>query len=97
MDAIQAYPLQWPAGKPRTRVPERSKFDTTLARARDEVMHQVQMLIGKYKRLTGPHSGVSFVISSNLKLRQDGLPLAAQRQPALRAGACKRVRGPTCW
>jgi hypothetical protein len=66
---IEAYPLQWPEGWSRTQSWKRQsgKFDTTLGKARDGLLAEI-------KRLGGLHP----VISSNLKLRQDGLPYAAQ-------------------
>ncbi len=62
-----AYPLQWPNGRARTpsykRV--RASFSTTFAGARDN-------LIAEVRRLGGRH----LVISTNVPLRQDGLPYA---------------------
>jgi hypothetical protein len=75
--SVEAYPLQWPAGRPRTDHwrRERSAFEVTLARARDDIIREVQLLVGKYN---SPHT----VISSNLALRNDGLPLARQPRTA---------------
>jgi hypothetical protein len=72
----EAYPLAWPAGRPRTAHwnREAARFDVTFARARDNVMLEVQRLCGRY---ADPNT----VISTNLPLRRDGLPLAGQRQP----------------
>ena len=66
---VEAYPLQWPDGWQRTQSWRRQpgKFDTTLGKARDGLLSEI-------KRLGGKHP----VISSNLRLRQDGLPYAAQ-------------------
>jgi len=36
MTELTAYPLTWPAAWPRTAQPQRSRFDTTMAQARDE-------------------------------------------------------------
>jgi hypothetical protein len=73
---IEAYPLYWPPGRPRTAAYSResARFDTTLARARDEVIRQVELLRGRYVRS-------DIIISTNLQLRRDGFPLASQRQP----------------
>jgi hypothetical protein len=68
----EAYPLSWPAGRPRKSWRERSRFDVSLAKARDEIRREVALLSG---------SASALVISSNLMLRQDGLPYANQRQP----------------
>ena len=75
---FEAFPLQWPAGRPRIarHAREPARFDVTLARARDNVIHEVTLLAGgRWAR------DPEIVISSNLALRRDGLPLANQRQP----------------
>lgn len=73
-----AYPLQWPAGRKRTERyhRERAKFDVTFARARDNIIKEVQMLAGG-RYAADPLT----VISTNIALRRDGLPLAGQRAP----------------
>ncbi|MEX3967325.1 hypothetical protein AB4Y42_34710 [Paraburkholderia sp. EG286B] len=78
MTQTTAHPLQWPAGRKRTDrwSREHAKFDVTLARARDNIVAEITLLCGgRYAR------DPEIVISSNLKLRQDGLPLANQRAP----------------
>lgn len=74
--AAEAYPLHWPAGRARTERwrRERAKFDVTFARARDNIVQEIGRLAGRY-----PDPQV--VISTNIALRRDGLPLAGQRQP----------------
>jgi hypothetical protein len=74
--SAEAFPLQWPQGRPRTDrwKRERSKFDVTFARARDNVISEIGRLAGRY-----PDPNI--VISTNTALRRDGLPLANQRQP----------------
>lgn len=73
----EAYPLQWPAGRPRTHYYQREhgKFDVSFTKARDNIISEVKLLSGRYG--PDPHT----VISTNLALRRDGLPLAGQRQP----------------
>lgn len=73
---IEAYPLAWPIGRKRTDNwrRENARFDMSFARARDEIVRQVQLLVSKYAPST-------LVISTNVALRRDGLPLAAQRAP----------------
>jgi hypothetical protein len=71
--AAQAYPLAWPAAWPRTRHPERSRFD----RIRLTIFKCVRE-IGRQLNLLGARK---VVISTNLKLRQDGIPYSNQRQP----------------
>lgn len=66
----EAYPLQWPLGKPRTARPERSRFDVSASLARDCLFDEVKKMGGK-----------NIVVSSNVKLRLDGLPYASQKEP----------------
>lgn len=72
----EAYPLQWPPGRARTHTwhRERAKFDVTFARARDNIVAEIGRLAGRYP-------DPQLVISTNVALRRDGLPLANQRQP----------------
>lgn len=67
---IEAFPLQWPAGRPRKQWPERSNFETTLGRSIRDVQEEVRRL-----------GGTGLVISSNLPLRRDGMPYANASQP----------------
>lgn len=73
---LEAFPLAWPFGRKRTDRWSRqtAKFDISFARVRDEVVRQVQLMAGRY-----PKSDL--IISTNIALRRDGLPLANQRQP----------------
>lgn len=74
----EAYPLQWPHGRKRTDhwQREQAKFDVSFARARDNIVAEVKLLAGGR---WGPDPMT--VISSNVALRRDGLPLANQRNP----------------
>jgi hypothetical protein len=77
MSTATAYPLQWPAGRPRTSYPQPSRFKVqSFARVRDELLNELKLLGAKH-----------VVLSTNLKLRLDGLPLAGQPQPADTAAA----------
>ena len=67
---VDAYPLAWPAGTERTKYPKRSQFNTSFARARDELMKEIRLMGGR-----------NIIISANLTLRNDGLPYANQPQP----------------
>lgn len=68
---VDAYPLAWPPGWPRTDWPQRHPaMDNRFGRARDGVLREIDMLGGK-----------DVVISSNIELRQDGLPYSNRRQP----------------
>lgn len=66
----QAYPPQWPAGRPRSKRRESARFDTTLAAARDGLLDEIRLLGAR-----------NLVISSNLQLRNDGLLRAGQPEP----------------
>jgi len=66
----EAYPLQWPEGWPRTRNPKRARFETSMAKARDELFEELRRMGAK-----------DIVLSTNLAVRNDGLPRAKQREP----------------
>jgi len=68
--SVDAYPLHWPLGWVRTKHPKRSRFDTSFTRARNEMIHELELL-----------GATKLVISSNLSLRLDGLPRSGQPQP----------------
>jgi hypothetical protein len=74
----EAYPLYWPERRARTDrwKREHGKFDVTFARARDNIVREVTLLAGGR---WGPDPQI--VISTNVALRRDGLPLAGQRPP----------------
>lgn len=79
-EIIEAFPLCWPQNRKRTEryKRENARFDMTFARARDEIIRQIELMCGKYghaRRETG------LIISTNIALRRDGMPLASQRQP----------------
>ena len=68
----EAFPLQWPAGVPRTAPYARkdAPFTTTLAISRDDMAREVRLMGGSLP-----------VISTNVALRRDGLPYSGQRTP----------------
>lgn len=67
----EAYPLQWPLGKPRTRNPERSRFSVpSSAVVRDALISELELLGAK-----------DVVISTNVPLRKDGLFYGNHREP----------------
>lgn len=74
---IEAYPLCWPDGWSRTKNWDRevSRFRSTFAVARDELLDEVDRLRGRYYRGGEP------ILSTNVGLRRDGLPYANQRDP----------------
>lgn len=67
---IEAYPLAWPAGRPRIAYPAGSRFETTHVRACAHVLAEIRRLGG-----TNP------IISTNIPLRNDGIPRANYRMP----------------
>lgn len=66
----QAYPLHWPEGWPRTRHPERSRFQVAFDEARQELQWEIERMGGRYA-----------VLSTNVELRRDGNPYASRRDP----------------
>lgn len=73
---VEAFPLAWPFGKPRTKRPQPARFKVRFAKARDELMSEIEKLGGKMP-----------ILSSNVPLRNDGLPYASQSEPADRGVA----------
>ncbi len=68
---VTAYPLAWPAGWERTRFVKMSQYaDRSLADARDELIHEINLLGGR-----------QLIISTNVELRKDGLVASGRRQP----------------
>lgn len=70
---VEAYPLSWPAGKPRTpwHKIERSRFEP------GNRPQEVANVIAELGRL----GARNVVVSTNLRLRNDGLPYARDRAP----------------
>lgn len=69
--SITASPLQWPMGWPRTARKQSSKFaNFSFEQMRVEVVRQLRLLKAR-----------NMIISSDLRLRQDGYPFSGQRQP----------------
>lgn len=70
--SIDAYPCRWPDGWDRTREYERksSRYSVDFVRARDDISRQLKLL--------GAHE---VVLTTNIPLRRDGLPLAGQSEP----------------
>jgi hypothetical protein len=89
-DTITASPLCWPPGRPRTPASERQhgkfgrrgssgwgRVELTLAQARDRVLEQINL----FTRAGQQWRTDNVIISSDLKLRNDGLPRSGQKQP----------------
>lgn len=69
---IEAYPLYWPEGRPRTPSHRRidSKFQPNFVACRDDLIAEIARLGGR-----------KVILSTNIPLRQDGLPYANAREP----------------
>ena len=67
-----AYPLQWPATWPRIAAHQRraDSFKVTFAVAREDLLHELRLL-----------GAGNVVLSSNIPLRNDGLPYAKFQRP----------------
>lgn len=74
------YPLYWPEGRPRTAWHNRetARFETTFARARDEIVRQIELMVGRYAM---QQRDAGLILSTNVALRNDGLPLAGKKAP----------------
>lgn len=59
----QAFPLQWPKGRPRTKNRQQSKFKVASTKAFEEMMLELSRFGAK-----------GAVVSSNIPTRQDGTP-----------------------
>jgi DnaJ-domain-containing protein 1 len=66
---MEAYPLSWPAGWPRTDDPQLARFKVTMGEAVQHLYDQLDML-----------GADNIVVSSNMRLRIDGKPLANQNR-----------------
>jgi hypothetical protein len=89
----EAYPLTWPPGRPRTPAHQRARAKFH-AQTRENVggwnrverkpislAVAVDELMGELRRLGISHDGANVVLSTNLRLRRDGLPYSDQRRP----------------
>lgn len=68
----EAYPLAWPDGWPRKTWHQRrlATYRTEFGRARDHLLNELRL--GRSRHV---------ILSSNVPLRRDGLPLASMREP----------------
>lgn len=69
---LEAFPLAWPDGWPRTppALRKSSAYKVSLGGARDDLMRQLAL------------AGRNVILSTNIPLRRDGLPYADAREPA---------------
>lgn len=68
---IEAYPLCWPVGQPRTKFPERARFKNSFAVAHNSVISEIRRL-----------GGINIIISTNIPLKKDGFPYATYKNPS---------------
>lgn len=77
MSAPSAYPLTWPAGKPRTPSQRRASGRFTSAGSPLSMVYAV----GRVEREIARLGGIYPLISSDVVLRLDGKPRSGQPQP----------------
>jgi len=84
---VEAFPLCWPENHPRIKRRCDARFRTTLAKARDGLLVELQRMGAR-----------NVVLSTNVPLRRDGLPYAGQKQPDDPGVAVYFTKGgkPTC-
>lgn len=79
MVMAESFPLQWPAGYPRTRSTRRAPYKAMTGRARDQVLHELKLM------------GVpdwNVIISSNVPVSERTMQMLAMRaEPADRGVA----------
>lgn len=80
---IDAYPLTWPQGWKRTQWKKDSKFKTSFAVARDQMFRELKLM-----GVENNYHNTKVILSTNIPLRRDGLPLAGQSNPKDPGVAC---------
>lgn len=89
----QAYPLQWPLSRPRTKTPTRAAFGKKVTRIghssdwSEKASLTVADALGRLQREIDLLGARNYVLSSNVQLRLDGLPRSGQPEPADRGVA----------
>ena len=68
---IEAYPLHWPLGYPRTEKPKASRFSDimTIAEARNSLLHELRLL-----------GATNTIISTNIPVKKDGFLYASAKK-----------------
>lgn len=69
MTQVEAFPLHWPAGYPRTAERKRSVFKG------QTFFGGVKQILGEVRRLGGSEC----IVSTNIPLRKDGMPYSSTR------------------
>jgi hypothetical protein len=80
---IEAFPLHWPPGRKRTQFRKRAVFHRRIAGERWTTKEKLTIADGRdrTKKELGMLGAKRVIISSNLRLKQDGEPMSAQREP----------------
>lgn len=81
----QAYPLQWPQGRPRTAQRKRATFNKKVPTGRgyDSTKElSVADGIGRMQNELDRLGARQYVLSTNVELRLDGLPRSGQKEPS---------------
>lgn len=66
----EAYPLQWPMGKSKTKAPIAARFKSGFGAARDALMRELKLMGAK-----------NIVLSTNIPLNRNGMPYATYKEP----------------
>lgn len=71
----EAFPLQWPAGWHREPEPQHSRFGEwnkkpSIYAATEKIIYEMRLF-----------GGQDLIVSTNLKLKKDGLPYSGQKEP----------------
>lgn len=70
MHGVAPYPLYWPLGQPRTQYRKSATFQVDFTTARTHLLQEISRLGGR-----------DVVISTNVPIRRDGLPMVPDREP----------------
>lgn len=65
---MMQYPLNWPVGLPRTKLPQRSRFDISEAGARGGLLNELRLM-----------GASQVVITTNKEYRSNGVPYGGQQ------------------
>ncbi len=89
----QAYPLQWPLSRPRTKTPTRATFGKKVTRSghaydwSEKASLTVADALNRMQKEIDLLGARNYVLSSNVQLRLDGLPRSGQPEPVDRGVA----------
>jgi hypothetical protein len=68
--SVEAFPLYWPEGVKRNKYPQQSRFKTGFGAARNYLFDEIRRM-----------GGTNVILSSNVPLRNDGMPRANMPEP----------------